>query len=52
MSQVIGGGITRNTLYAMRETGQVEQLARGLYRLAEMSPLGQSDLVTVALKVP
>jgi predicted transcriptional regulator of viral defense system len=39
MSQVIGGGITRNTLYAMRETGQVEQLARGLYRLAEMPPL-------------
>jgi predicted transcriptional regulator of viral defense system len=52
MSQVIGGGITRNTLYAMRETGQVEQLARGLYRLAEMPPLSQSDLVTVALKVP
>ncbi|MCE3019114.1 MAG: transcriptional regulator [Pirellula sp.] len=27
-------------------------MARGLYRLAEMAPLSQSDLVTVAAKVP
>lgn len=30
MSDVIRGGVTRNTLYAMRDAGQVEQLARGL----------------------
>lgn len=52
MADVVRAGITRNTLYAMRDTGQVEQLARGLYRLAEMPPLSQSDLVTVAVKVP
>lgn len=52
MADAIRAGVTRNTLYAMRETGQVEQLTRGLYRLAEMPPLSQSDLVTVAVKVP
>ncbi len=52
MADVIRGGVNRNTLYAMRNAGQVEQLARGLYRLAEMPPLSQSDLVTVAAKSP
>ena len=52
MAEVIRGGIARNTLYAMRDAGQVEQLTRGLYRLADMPPLSQSDLVTVAMKIP
>lgn len=52
MAEVIRVGITRNTLYAMRDAGQVEQLARGLYRLAETPSLSQSDLVTVAVKIP
>ncbi|MBX3416735.1 MAG: type IV toxin-antitoxin system AbiEi family antitoxin domain-containing protein [Pirellulaceae bacterium] len=52
MADVIRKGVTRNTLYAMRDAGQIEQLARGLYRLAELPPLSQSDLVTVCAKVP
>lgn len=52
MSDVVRSGITRNTLYAMRDVGEVLPLARGLYRLAEMPPLAQSDLVTVAAKSP
>jgi predicted transcriptional regulator of viral defense system len=36
----------------MRDSGQIEQLARGLYRLADMPSLSQSDLVTVAAKSP
>lgn len=52
MADAIRGGVNRNTLYAMRDAGQVEQLARGLYRLTELPPLSQSDLVTVAAKVP
>lgn len=52
MADIVRGGITRNTLYAMRDSGQVEQLARGLYRLADLPSLSQSDLVTVAAKVP
>lgn len=40
------------TLYALRDAGVLEQLGRGLYRLAELPPLADPDLVTVALKVP
>lgn len=52
MADLVRGGIARNTLYAMRDSREVEQLARGLYRLAEMPHLSQSDLVTVAAKSP
>jgi len=45
-------GIHPRTLYAMRDSGLLEQLSRGLYRLAELPPLSNPDLVTVALKVP
>jgi predicted transcriptional regulator of viral defense system len=45
-------GIHPRTLYAMRDSGALEQLSRGLYRLAELPPLSNPDLVTVALKVP
>jgi predicted transcriptional regulator of viral defense system len=36
----------------MRDSGVLERLGRGLYRLAEAPPLGDPDLITVALKVP
>lgn len=52
MADAVRSGVHRRTLYAMRDTGQVEVLARGLYRLADAAPLGNPDLVTVAAKVP
>jgi len=36
----------------MRDSGVLEQLSRGLYRLADLPPLSNPDLVTVALKIP
>ena len=45
-------GIHPRTLYAMRDSSLLERLSRGLYRLAELPPLSNPDLVTVALKVP
>jgi predicted transcriptional regulator of viral defense system len=36
----------------MRDRGEVEQIARGLFRLAELPPLGEPDLLTIAKKVP
>jgi len=45
-------GIHPRTLYELRDTGQIEQLSRGLFRLAETPSLGHPDLVTVALKIP
>jgi len=45
-------GIHPRTLYDMRDEGVVEELSRGLYRLADLPPLSSPDLVTVAAKVP
>ncbi len=45
-------GIHPRTLYAMRDTGVLERLSRGLYRIGDLPPLGNPDLVAVALKVP
>ena len=45
-------GIHPRTLYALRDDGQLEQLSRGIYRLASAVPLGHPDLVTVALRAP
>ena len=36
----------------MRDAGELEQLARGVYRLAELPPLSNPDLATVAKRVP
>lgn len=51
-SEALKLGIHPRTLYALRDAGVLERLARGLYRLAEMPPPAHPDLVTVALKVP
>jgi predicted transcriptional regulator of viral defense system len=51
-SEALRLGIHPRTLYAMRDKGMLEQLSRGLYRLAELPPLGAPDLVAVTRKVP
>ena len=45
-------GIHPRTLYALRDTGVVDRLSRGVYRLKAAVPLGNPDLVTVALRAP
>jgi predicted transcriptional regulator of viral defense system len=45
-------GIHPRTLYALRDSGILEELSRGLYRLKSLPPLNEPDLVTVARKVP
>jgi len=45
-------GIHPRTLYRMRETGDLEQLTRGLYRLSGLPKLSNPDLVSVSLKIP
>ncbi|WP_417849438.1 type IV toxin-antitoxin system AbiEi family antitoxin domain-containing protein [Thalassoglobus sp.] len=45
-------GIHPRTLYELRDEGRIEQMSRGLFRLADAPPLGEPDLVTVAIKVP
>ena len=36
----------------MRDSGALEVVSRGMYRLAGSSPLGSPDLVTVATRIP
>lgn len=50
--EALSAGIHPRTLYALRDAGQLQVLARGVYRLAELPLVGQIDLVTVAKRVP
>lgn len=51
-SGILRLGVHPRTLYQMRDSGQVIQMSRGVYRLADMPLLGDSDLRTVAIRVP
>ncbi|MHB1357322.1 MAG: type IV toxin-antitoxin system AbiEi family antitoxin domain-containing protein [Anaerolineae bacterium] len=44
-------GIHPRVLYALRDAGLLQPLARGLYRLSDLPPLENPDLVTVARQV-
>ena len=50
--QAIRAGVHPETLYTMRDTGALEVVSRGVYRLADLSPMSNPDLVTVATRVP
>ncbi len=50
--QAIKAGIHPRTLYEMLEAGLIERLSRGVYRLADLPPLGNPDLVSVAIRAP
>jgi predicted transcriptional regulator of viral defense system len=45
-------GVHPRTLYRLRDEGVLEQVSRGVYRLAAMAGLTHPDLVAVALRVP
>jgi predicted transcriptional regulator of viral defense system len=51
-AQTLRAGIHPDTLYSMRDSGVLEIVSRGIYRLAGSPPLGNPDLVTVAMRVP
>lgn len=45
-------GIHSRTLYQLRDSGDLEQISRGIFRLAGHSPFTNLDLVTVATRIP
>lgn len=51
-SNAIRLGVHPRTLYALRDSGEIEQVGRGLYRLSKAPPLTSPDLVPVAIRVP
>lgn len=52
MSEALGHGITRYMLYSLRDKGIIKRMSRGVYRLAELPPISNPDLVTVSLRFP
>jgi len=51
-SEALDAGIHPDTLYRLRDSGVLEQVSRGVYRLTDSAPLGDPDLVTVATRIP
>lgn len=51
-SDAIRFGIHPRTLYALRDSGVIEQMQRGLFCLPGLPGHSQPDLVTVAKKIP
>jgi predicted transcriptional regulator of viral defense system len=49
---LISLGVHTDALYALRESGRVVELGRGLYRLAEGSEAEHPDLAVVAARAP
>ena len=51
-TQAIDAGIHPRTLYMLRDSGQVECISRGVFRLAAASASGDPDLAAVAARIP
>jgi len=51
-AQAMRAGIHPATLYSMRDSGALEEISRGVYRLAGSQPLSNPDLVIVAARTP
>jgi predicted transcriptional regulator of viral defense system len=49
---VIAHGVHTDALYALRESGRIVELGRGLYRLADVGEAEHPDLAVVAARVP
>lgn len=45
-------GIHPQVFYELRDSGVLEQISRGVYRLTAQEPLSDLDLVTVAMRIP
>ena len=50
--EALSAGIHPRILYEMQRVEIVEKLTRGLYRLTDLPPLGNPDLVSVSMKIP
>ncbi|GAB6090726.1 type IV toxin-antitoxin system AbiEi family antitoxin domain-containing protein [Spirochaeta dissipatitropha] len=52
MSEALSQGISRHCLYQLRDSGVIERISCGLYRLADLPPIGNPDLVIVGCRFP
>ncbi|MBF5059160.1 type IV toxin-antitoxin system AbiEi family antitoxin domain-containing protein [Candidatus Neptunochlamydia vexilliferae] len=52
MSEALKLGIHRRELYSLRDSGELEVISRGLYRLTEIPLPSLPDFIPIAKKVP
>lgn len=52
MSEALALGMNRYQFYKLRDEGVIEPVSRGLYRLSELPPISNPDLVSVASRFP
>ncbi|WP_339074140.1 type IV toxin-antitoxin system AbiEi family antitoxin domain-containing protein [Teredinibacter turnerae] len=52
MGEALAAGISRYQLYQLRDKGLIEAISRGLYRLSDLPPISNPDLVAVASRYP
>lgn len=52
MSQALAQGISRYQFYQLRDEGVIEPVSRGLYRLTDLPPIQNPDLVAAATCFP
>ena len=51
-SQALGAGVQSRDLAELVEMGVLTKVSRGLYRLTDLPPVADPDLVTIAMRVP
>lgn len=52
LSQALALGLNRYQFYKLRDEGVIKRVSRGLYRLTELPPVSNPDLVAVATRFP
>lgn len=50
-SEILKADVHPRDLYALRDAGILERVSRGIYRLADLPPLTEPDLVTISTRV-
>ncbi len=51
-ADALQSGIHPRILYQLRDAGDLVQISRGVYRLADQPPVSNVDIVTVAARIP
>jgi predicted transcriptional regulator of viral defense system len=52
MSEALAAGLSRYALYKMLDSGQLERVSRGVYRLSDVPLVSDPDLAVVTGRVP
>lgn len=52
LSEALARGYSRYQFYQLRDEGVIEPVSRGLYRLADLPPIENPDLVAAATRFP